>query len=128
MAFVKVVGVVRSTTFLLTALCTFIQLFGVFPFQTGLVGLTVVAQRRRDVETQGAPARVSGYAAPPPSASGLAWSGGRTLQGALGPVPAACRAHTRRPAARIASTGPSAASPSAETSIVKISTTFVILA
>jgi hypothetical protein len=49
---------VRSTTFLFTTLCTFIQIFGVFPFQT--VTVELVLSPCRDV----APAKESGAPTP----------------------------------------------------------------
>jgi hypothetical protein len=52
---VKVVGVVRSTTFLFITLCTCIQLFGVFPFQTGPVGLVVAHRDVAPAYTPSAP-------------------------------------------------------------------------
>jgi hypothetical protein len=48
---------VRSTTFLFITLCTSIQLFGVFPFQTGPVGLVVARRDVAPADTPSAPAR-----------------------------------------------------------------------
>jgi hypothetical protein len=61
---------VRSTTFLFITLCTFIQLFGVFPFQIGPVRLVVACRDVAPTDLPSTPARARCAAGClPPSAS-----------------------------------------------------------